>query len=221
MVTLKNIYKTYYPGKPEQVQALDGVDLQLNAGKLVAITGPSGSGKSTLLHILSGLETPEKGTYLLNGVDMLALKDRQRCKIRNQEIGIILQDFGLMDGESVLTNAMLPLLIRGTSRKEARRQAEKALKRLGLGDIATKNVSRLSGGQRQRVAIARALAQGCKIILADEPTGNLDTLNTENIVAILKELAHTDGCSVIIVTHDPAVAAQADTVLKMKDGRWA
>lgn len=221
MVTLENIYKTYCPGKPEQVQALGGVDLQLNAGELVAITGPSGSGKSTLLHILSGLETPEKGTYLLNGVDMLALKDRQRCKIRNQEIGIILQDFGLMDGESVLTNAMLPLLIRGTSRKVARRRAEDALKRLGLGDVATKNVSRLSGGQRQRVAIARALAQGCKIILADEPTGNLDTLNTENIVTILKELAHIDGCSVIIVTHDPAVAAQADTVLKMKDGRWA
>lgn len=219
MVTLENIYKTYCPGKPEQVQALGGVDLQLNAGELVAITGPSGSGKSTLLHILSGLETPEKGTYLLNGVDMLALKDRQRCKIRNQEIGIILQDFGLLDGESALVNAMLPLLIRGTSRKEAKCRAEEALNQLGLGEVAAKNVSRLSGGQRQRVAIARALAAQTRMLLCDEPTGQLDSTTGGKLMAMLKDLSRRGIC-VVVVTHDPAAAAWADRTLHLIDGHF-
>lgn len=220
MVILENIYKTYCPGKPEQVQALGGVDLHLNAGELVAIMGPSGSGKSTLLHILSGLETPEKGTYLFDGVDMLALKDRRRCKIRNQEIGMILQDFGLLDGESALVNAMLPLLIRGTSRKEAKHRAEEALNQLGLGEVAAKNVSRLSGGQRQRVAIARALAAQTRLLLCDEPTGQLDSTTGGKLMAMLKDLSHRGIC-VVVVTHDPAAAAWADRTLHLIDGHFA
>lgn len=219
MVTLENIYKTYCPGKPEQVQALGGVNLHLNAGELVAIMGPSGSGKSTLLHILSGLETPEKGTYLFDGVDMLALKDRKRCKIRNQEIGMILQDFGLLDGESALCNAMLPLLIRGTPRKEAKRRAEEALNQLGLGEATAKNVSRLSGGQRQRVAIARALAAQTRLLLCDEPTGQLDSATGGKLMAMLKDLSR-QGICVVVVTHDPAAAAWADRTLHLIDGHF-
>lgn len=219
MVILENIYKTYCPGKPEQVQALGGVDLHLKAGEMVAIMGPSGSGKSTLLHILSGLETPEKGTYLFDGVDMLALKDRRRCKIRNQEIGMILQDFGLLDGESALVNAMLPLLIRGTSRKEAKCRAEEALNQLGLGEVAAKNVSRLSGGQRQRVAIARALAAQTRMLLCDEPTGQLDSTTGGKLMAMLKELSRRGIC-VVVVTHDPAAAAWADRTLHLIDGHF-
>ena len=209
--------KIYNPGENE-VRALDGVSLQINHGEYVAIIGQSGSGKSTLMNMLGCLDIPSSGAYILNGCDVSHMTDDELSDIRNKEIGFIFQGFNLIAALTALENVELPLIYRGVSKKERERLAKAALEKVGLGHRMDHKPSEMSGGQQQRVAIARAIAQAPPIILADEPTGNLDSASSQEIIEILKEL-HKDGRTVILITHDNEIAEQAKRVIKIKDGK--
>ena len=216
-ISLKNVSYSY-KGKFQTVKAVDGVSYEFEPGKCYAIIGKSGSGKTTLLSLMAGLDLPTEGEILVDGK---STKDWDRNKMRRDAVSVIYQNYNLFPLLTVQENIRYPLDLKKTPRKEAVRLSREVRERVELPVSYDKRLpSHLSGGEQQRVAIARTLAQGCKIVLADEPTGNLDSTNTRNIVEILRSLAHEEGCTVIIVTHDPAVAEQADTVLQMKDGSW-
>ena len=207
-----------YKGKFQTVQAVDGISYDFEPGKCYAIIGKSGSGKTTLLSLMAGLDLPTEGEIIIDGK---STKDWDRNQMRRDAVSVIYQNYNLFPLLTVQENIQYPLNLKRTPKKEAVALAREVRERVELPDTYDKRLpSHLSGGEQQRVAIARTLAQGCKIILADEPTGNLDSTNTRNIVQILRSLAHEDGCTVIIVTHDPAVAEQVDVVLQMKDGSW-
>ena len=216
-IQLKNVSYSY-KGKFQTVKAVDGVSYEFQPGKCYAIIGKSGSGKTTLLSLMAGLDLPTEGEILVDGK---STKDWNRNQMRRDAVSVIYQNYNLFPLLTVQENIQYPLDLKKMPKKESVALAREVRERVELPANYDKRLpSHLSGGEQQRVAIARALAQGCKIILADEPTGNLDSTNTRNIVQILRSLAHDDGCTVVIVTHDPAVAEQADTVLQMKDGAW-
>jgi putative ABC transport system ATP-binding protein len=209
--------KIYNPGENE-VRALDHVDLEIKKGEFVAIIGHSGSGKSTLMNMLGCLDVPTSGAYYLGGRDVSSLKDNQLSEIRNQEIGFIFQGFNLIANLTALENVELPLIYRGIARNKRHKLAKEALIQVGLEKRMEHKPSEMSGGQQQRVAIARAIAAQPPVILADEPTGNLDSASTQEIMEILKGL-HEAGHSVILITHDNDIAEQAKRVVRILDGK--
>lgn len=217
LVDVQDICKVYNPGENE-VRALDHVSVQIHEKEFVAIIGQSGSGKSTLMNMLGCLDVPTSGTYMLHGKDVSNMSDDELSDIRNQEIGFIFQGFNLIQNLTALENVELPLIYRGVSKKERMELSKGALKKVGLENRMDHKPAEMSGGQQQRVAIARAIAQAPPIILADEPTGNLDSASSKEIMGILREL-HEDGRTVIIITHDNEIAAQAKRVIKIMDGR--
>lgn len=217
LVDIRDICKVYNPGENE-VRALDHVNLTIHENEFVAIIGQSGSGKSTLMNMLGCLDVPTSGTYMLHDKDVSHMSDDELSDIRNKEIGFIFQGFNLIANLTAIENVELPLIYRGVSRKERNRLAQIALDKVGLEKRKTHKPSEMSGGQQQRVAIARAIAQAPPIILADEPTGNLDSGSTKEIMGILKGL-HEEGRTVILITHDNDIAAQAKRVIKIMDGR--
>ena len=216
LIQLENVSKTYDAGE-NAVQALRGVDVAIQQGEFVAIIGPSGSGKSTLMHILGCLDSPTEGKYWLDGEDVATLSARALARIRNQKIGFIFQTFNLLPRATVLKNVELPLLYAGLPREERRMRAMAAVERVGLGDRAKRRPNELSGGQRQRVAIARALVNNPSLVLADEPTGNLDQKTGSEIIDIFEDLAGEE--TIILVTHDPAIAVRTERRINIVDGR--
>lgn len=217
LIKVQDMCKIYNPGENE-VRALDHVNLQVGRGEFVAIIGHSGSGKSTLMNMLGCLDVPTSGSYFLNGKDVSALKDNQLSEIRNQEIGFIFQGFNLIANLDALENVELPLIYRGIGKNERHRLAKAALTKVGLEKRMGHKPWEMSGGQQQRVAIARAIAAEPPVILADEPTGNLDSSSTQEIMEILKGL-HSAGRSVILITHDNEIAEQAKRVVRILDGK--
>ena len=217
LIKVENLHKIYNPGENE-VRALDGIDLEIGKGEFVAIIGHSGSGKSTLMNMLGCLDVPSSGNYFLNGHDVSKLTDNQLSDIRNKEIGFIFQGFNLIANLDAVENVELPLIYRGLGKQKRRRIAVEALKKVGLGTRMKHKPSELSGGQQQRVAVARAIAAQPPIVMADEPTGNLDTKSTKEIMEILKGL-HKGGRTVIIITHDDEIAQQVNRVVRIIDGR--
>jgi putative ABC transport system ATP-binding protein len=214
---MEQITKEYKLGKTV-VRALRGLDMEIAAGETVAIMGPSGSGKSTLMHILGALDTPTGGTATIDGADLQHLRENQLVTLRGKKIGFVFQTFNLIQTLSALQNVELPMIFQGLPRSERARRAKDLLGRVGLADRVRHKPNELSGGERQRVAVARALANDPEIILADEPTGNLDTESGSSILALLKGLSVNDGKTVILVTHDPEAAEIADRVILLRDG---
>ena len=217
LIELRGIEKVYDMGA-EQVRALNGVDLDIERGEYVAIMGASGSGKSTLMNLIGCLDTPSSGTYTLNGVPVQAMNDTELAGIRNREIGFVFQTFNLLARTSALQNVELPLVYSGLAKKERRKRALEALERVNLGDRVTHQPNELSGGQRQRVAIARALVNHPSILLADEPTGNLDSRTSEDIMRLFDTL-HQGGNTVLLVTHEADIAAHAWRRVTLRDGK--
>ena len=216
-ISLKNVSYSY-KGKYQTVRAVNDVSYDFEPGKCYAIIGKSGSGKTTLLSLMAGLDVPTEGEIIIDGK---STKNWNRNRLRRDAVSVIYQNYNLFPLLTVQENIRYPLDLKRMPKKKAVALATQVRERVELSaNYDNRLPAHLSGGEQQRVAIARTLAQGCKIILADEPTGNLDSTNTANIVKILCSLAHDDGCTVIIVTHDPAVAEQADAVLQMKDGAW-
>lgn len=216
MIHMKNITKTFHMGETE-VHALRGLDLDIDDGEFVAIMGPSGSGKSTLMNILGCLDVPDSGEYLLGGENVSGLTDDEQARIRNRRIGFVFQQFNLLPRTPALKQVALPLMYAGYDRTERMERAAEALERVGLGDRMHHKPDELSGGQQQRVAIARAIAVNPTIILADEPTGALDTATGEEILDIFQAL-HDQGNTVIVITHDPDVAARTGRTVWIRDG---
>jgi putative ABC transport system ATP-binding protein len=217
LLRMQGITKDYRLGKTV-VRALRGLDLEIESGEVVAIMGPSGSGKSTLMHILGALDTPTKGRALIESSDLAEMKERQLVALRGRKVGFVFQTFNLIQTLSAKRNVELPMIFQGVPPGERHRRASELLERVGLGDRMRHRPNELSGGERQRVAIARALANDPEIILADEPTGNLDTETGNAILALLKDLSVKDGKTVILVTHDPEAAEIADRIIKLRDG---
>jgi len=216
LIQLENVEKTYDSGE-NAVQALRGLDLKIERGEFLSVIGPSGSGKSTLMHILGCLDTPTGGKYWLDGEDVASMSARQLAKIRNLKLGFVFQTFNLLPRATVWKNAELPLLYAGVGSDQRRERAMNALERVGLANRAKHRPGELSGGQRQRVAIARALVNNPSVILADEPTGNLDQKTGGDIIRLFEELA-ANGQTIILVTHDPAIAARTPRRIKIVDG---
>jgi putative ABC transport system ATP-binding protein len=204
----------------ETVHALRGIDLELHANEYVAIMGPSGSGKSTLMNLIGCLDTPTSGEYWLNGTEVSRMSDDALARVRNREIGFVFQTFNLLPRATSLHNVELPLIYAGVSAKERRRRAAHALERVGLGDRMAHKPNELSGGQRQRVAIARGLVNAPSILLADEPTGNLDSVTSSEIMAVFDQL-HDQGQTIIMVTHEADIAAHAAREITLLDGKVA
>ncbi|MBC8383908.1 MAG: ABC transporter ATP-binding protein [Candidatus Cloacimonetes bacterium] len=216
LIRIEDIRKEYKLGKVV-VPALNGVGIDIRRGEFIAIMGPSGSGKSTLMHILGCLDSPTSGSYFLNDDDISSIKKRKLASIRNKQIGFVFQTFNLLPHLNVQKNVELPLMYSGMSKKQRIAKARKVITEVGLADRIKHKPTELSGGQRQRVAIARAIVNDPAIILADEPTGNLDSASGNDILSIFSDL-HAKGNTVIIVTHDPAVAQRANRVIKIVDG---
>jgi putative ABC transport system ATP-binding protein len=217
MIHLAGIVKRYLMGD-EEVLALAGVDLHIGRNEYVALIGPSGSGKSTLMNLIGCLDTPTEGSYVLNGRDTSTMNDNELAQVRNQEIGFVFQSFHLLPRLTVLENVMQPLVYRGLPRAERKLLASRALEQVGLGNRMGHRPNQLSGGQRQRVAVARALVGKPSILLADEPTGNLDSRTSLEIMALFDEL-HRSGQTVVVVTHEPDIAAHCRRTLRVSDGR--
>lgn len=218
LIVCQDVWKVYRVGDVE-VQALRGINLTIERGEFVAVMGTSGSGKSTLMNLLGCLDQPTRGRYELDGLDVASAKPDLLAELRNRQIGFVFQNFNLIPRTSALENAQLPLFYRGVSIKEQRQRAAAALQRVGLAGREQHYPSQLSGGQQQRVAIARALVGAPSILFADEPTGNLDTASSREIMGILEELNREDGITIILVTHEPDIAAYASRELIMKDGQ--
>ncbi len=217
LIQIRDLHRHYQVGDQE-VRALNGVDLSIEPNEYVAIMGPSGSGKSTLMNILGCLDTPTQGSYLLKGQEIAKMSDDELARIRNQEIGFVFQTFNLLARADALQNVELPLVYAGIRHEERRKRAKEALELVGLGDRMKHKPNELSGGQRQRVAIARALVNRPAIILADEPTGNLDSRTGEEIMVAFERI-WTQGNTVILVTHEADIAEHARRVVRMRDGK--
>jgi putative ABC transport system ATP-binding protein len=216
LISIKDLRRSYVMGE-EVVQALKSVSLDIQKNEYVALMGPSGSGKSTLMNLLGCLDSPSAGEYLLNGKNVSSMSDGELAEVRNKEIGFVFQTFNLLPRLSALDNVALPLVYAGASRADRIARAEKALKAVNLTDRMHHKPNELSGGQRQRVAIARALVNNPSIILADEPTGNLDTKTSIEIMALFEDI-HKKGNTVILVTHEPDIAAHAHRIVRLRDG---
>jgi len=216
LITIKEIGRNYTIGT-EEIQALKSISLEINKGEFVALMGPSGSGKSTLMNILGCLDVPSHGTYILNGTDVSSMTDNELAEIRNKEIGFIFQTFNLLPQLSSLENVALPLVYAGVKNEERIQRAEKALAGVSLANRMTHRPNELSGGQRQRVAIARALVNNPNIVLADEPTGNLDTKTSIEIMGLIEEI-HNQGNTIILVTHEEDIAQYAHRIIRLRDG---
>ncbi len=216
LITISNVFKIYNIGESE-VRALNGISLCVGEGEFVAVVGRSGSGKSTLMNILGCLDTPTRGEYRLGGENVEGMSDKALAQVRNRRIGFVFQGFNLLGERDALENVELPLFYRGIPRAERRRLAEEALSRVGLEGRMRHRPAQMSGGQQQRVAIARAIAARPPIILADEPTGNLDSQSGEAVMEILNGL-HREGRTIVLITHDDRIAATADRVIRLQDG---
>lgn len=217
MIRARDVRKTYHVGS-QVVHALDGLDLDIQANEYVALMGPSGSGKSTLMNILGCLDTPTSGSYMLNGQDVSSMEDDALAEIRNREIGFVFQTFNLLPRYSALENVALPMIYAGVSRAKREARAKEVLDQVGLGDRMDHKPNELSGGQRQRVAVARALVMRPSIILADEPTGNLDTATSHEVMELFSAIQKA-GNTVILVTHEEDIAACAQRIVRLRDGR--
>ena len=217
LIKVEDMYKIYNPGENE-VRALDGVSLRVSEGEFVAIIGHSGSGKSTLMNMLGCLDVPTKGKYILNGKDVSRLSDNELSDVRNNYIGFIFQGFNLIQNLSAIENVELPLIYRKVEKRERRKLAIEALKKVGLEQRMKHKPAEMSGGQQQRVAIARAIAAAPPLILADEPTGNLDSKSTKDIMQILEEL-NEQGNTIVLITHDDGIAENAKRVVRIMDGK--
>ena len=217
VIQFRNVYRTYKMGD-QVLNALDGVDLDISRNEYVAIVGASGSGKSTMMNIIGCLDRASRGNYVLNGVDVGEMNENELARVRNREIGFVFQSFNLLSRASALKNVMQPLVYRGMARSERKQKAMEALEKVGLGDRVDSRPNQLSGGQRQRVAIARALVGKPAILLADEPTGNLDSQTSREIMALIDQV-HDEGQTVIMVTHEPDIAAHCQRVIRLADGR--
>ena len=217
LVEVKDLYKIYNPGENE-VRALDGINLTVEKGEFLAIVGQSGSGKSTFMNMIGLLDIPTSGTYLLDGIDVSSMTDDELSEIRNKEIGFIFQGFNLISSLSAVENVELPLVYRGMKKYERHRLAIEALERVGLSHRLNHLPKQMSGGQQQRVAIARAVAARPPVILADEPTGNLDSHSGVEVMKILHEL-HEEGRTIILITHDNEIAKEAERVIRIQDGQ--
>ena len=217
LIDVRNVYKIYNPGE-NQVNALDGVSITIDEGEFVAIIGQSGSGKSTLMNMLGLLDTPTEGQYYINGKLVDDLTDDQMSTIRNEQIGFIFQGFNLIPSLSAVENVELPLVYRGMHREERRKVSIAALEKVGLADRMDHLPNEMSGGQQQRVAVARAIAAAPPVILADEPTGNLDTRSTRDVMNILHTLKD-EGRTVVVITHDNEIAMEAERVIRIRDGK--
>lgn len=217
LIKVTDLCKVYNPGENE-VRALDHINLEIDRGEFVAIIGQSGSGKSTFMNMLGCLDTPTSGTYFLNGTDVSTMTDNELSAVRNREIGFIFQGFNLIANLTAEENVELPLIYRGIDKKTRRQLAREALEMVGLSHRMNHKPSEISGGQQQRVAIARAIAAKPPVILADEPTGNLDSASSKEILSILKDL-HKGGRTVILITHDDGIAARAKRVVRIMDGK--
>ena len=217
LIDIKNLYKIYNEGQESEVRALDGVSLQIDRGKFVAIIGQSGSGKSTLMNILGCLDIPTYGDYHLDGTDVTELTDKQLAHIRNKQIGFIFQGYNLIPALSARENVELPLIYQGVGMGQRAQRAMESLERVGMADRADHKPSEMSGGQQQRVAIARAIAAHPPIIMADEPTGALDSKTGRQVLEILHSL-HEDGSTIILITHDNGIAATAERIVRLSDG---
>ena len=217
LIEVTDLTRHYEMGE-ERIAALGGVSFSIEAGEMVAIIGTSGSGKTTLLHILGCLETPSGGTYRLGGRDVQGLDDDERSALRNHEIGFVFQNFQLLPRAPAWKNVALPLVYRGVPARQREKQAVDALRRVGLGDRLGHRPNQLSGGQRQRVAIARALVAEPSLLLADEPTGNLDSTTGQDILGLFRRL-HAEGNTILLVTHEPSIAASCPRAIRIADGR--
>lgn len=217
MIKIKQLYKTYDTGVV-RVEALKNIDLEVPEGQFLAIMGPSGSGKSTLMNIIGCLDKPSSGDYILDGVDVKSQDEKQLSKVRNQKIGFVFQTFNLLPRLDCVRNVALPMLYSGISSTYSKERSLAALDKVGLLDHARHRPNELSGGQRQRVAIARALVNDPRIILADEPTGNLDTRSGIEVMALFEEL-HQQGRTIVLVTHEPEIASHAQKIIHFRDGR--
>lgn len=218
MIKISNITKKYNPKKSNEFEALHGVSCEINDGELVAVIGKSGAGKSTLLHILACIDNYQEGEYTIDGTLVKNLSEKQYAKIRNEKIGMVMQDFALVEDFTALENVMIPLNFSKQKIKNKKEKALAALKSVGIGELAKKPCNKLSGGQKQRVAIARAIVNEPSMILVDEPTGALDTKTSAEIMALFKSL-NKQGRTVVIVTHDPKIAEQCDRIIEISDGR--
>lgn len=216
IIDLQNIIKNYYVGL-HTVEALRNIDLSINKNEYVAIMGPSGSGKSTLMNIIGCLDTPTKGKYILNGTDVSCMTDNELATIRNKEIGFVFQTFNLLPRYTAFENIMLPLVYAGVPKKERIERVEKVISDVGLSERANHKPNELSGGQRQRVAVARALVNTPSIILADEPTGNLDTKTSIEIMTLFEEI-YNKGNTIVLVTHEEDIASHARRIVRLRDG---
>ena len=217
LIRLRDVYRIYEMGD-QVLHALDGVTLDIGQNEYVAVVGASGSGKSTLMNILGCLDRATRGDYVLNGTDVSDMNETRLAAVRNREIGFVFQSFNLLSRASALKNVMQPLVYRGMPRAERKQVASEALNRVGLGDRLESRPNQLSGGQRQRVAIARALVGEPSILLADEPTGNLDSQTSQDIMALI-DTVHDEGQTVIMVTHEPDIAAHCHRIIRLADGR--
>jgi putative ABC transport system ATP-binding protein len=217
LIETRDLWKTYVMGS-EEIHALQGVSIQIERGEYVAIMGPSGSGKSTLMNLIGCLDTPTRGSYLLNNKEVASMNDDELARIRNQEIGFVFQTFNLLPRATALHNVELPLIYAGIPAKERQEKAKQALEKVELMPRATHRPNELSGGQRQRVAIARALVNDPSILLADEPTGNLDSKTGNEIMGVFERL-HAGGNTIVLVTHEADIAAYAHRVVSIRDGQ--
>ena len=218
LIDIRDLYKIYNEGKESEVRALDGVSLQIDQGEFVAIVGQSGSGKSTLMNVLGCLDIPTYGEYYLDGTDVTSLSDKQLAHIRNRKIGFIFQGYNLIQELNALENVTLPLIYKGVSVFEREDIAMAALERVGMAERAHHRPSEMSGGQQQRVAIARAIATAPPIIMADEPTGALDSRTGRHVLEILRDL-YRSGTTILLITHDDGIAATARREVRLSDGR--
>ena len=218
LIELRNVYKIYSEGLESEVRALDGVSLDIEKGEFVAVVGQSGSGKSTMMNVLGCLDIPTRGTYRLDGVDVRELSDKELSRIRNKQIGFIFQQYNLIQNLTVLENVELPLIYQGIDPIDRRELAMQALARVGLADRAKHKPTQMSGGQQQRVAIARAISTHPPIIMADEPTGALDSRTGHEVLGFLQQL-NKEGSTVILITHDNGIAATARRIVRIADGK--
>ncbi len=221
VIQLSHIVKRFFVGKPNELEILHGIDLEVKEGEFLSIVGESGSGKSTLMNIIGALDKPTEGGYILDGTDVCRAKDKKLSEIRNQKIGFVFQTYNLVARSTALSNVELPMLYAGISKQERHARAKELLEMVGMGERMTHKSDELSGGQKQRVAIARAMANNPSIILADEPTGSLDSKTGRVIMDIFHRLHHEEGKTIVFITHSPELAKETQRIVTLSDGMIA